>query len=713
MKRRNREPAKEENVNQRFKSRFLGLLGCVFVLAVAAPGLRADGFIVPNPRPGEVIPPLTVKDHRVTVAIVNQVAKTSVDQVFVNNFDRDIEGTYIFPIPENASVSEFAMFIGGERVSGEILDSRKARRVYEDIVRRMRDPGLLEYLGRGMFQARVYPIPARGEKRIQISYTEVLKSDGNLVKYLYPLNTEKFSRDPLKEFSLSARIESQVPILNVYSPSHRVSVRKEGETKVSIGYEETNVKPDRDFVLYYSLSKDDIGLTFMNWPGPDGSFFMLLASPRFAAAADGVIDKNLILVLDSSGSMRGNKIRQVKAAARYIVRNLGKYDQFSLLDFDDGVTPFSETLIPADREHVDKALSFIDAIEDSGGTNINDALTKGLKLMRPGARPNYILFLTDGQPTVGITETAEILKNIGRANESASRLFVFGVGDDVNTELLDRLASDERGISVYVGEAEDIEAAVSGFYEKVSSPLLADLRLTFKGIDVRSVYPQGLPDLFKGSQLVVVGKYEGDGPLTVVLKGRVGRQERRFVLEGRKLGHDESFNFLPRLWANRRIGYLLEEIRLRGQNPELVEEVRRLGLRYGIVTPYTSFLVTERERRQLPAAAPEAQDAMASRRVTGEGAVKAAKISQAFKAEDMASQVASAQIMYKDDKTFYLKDGVWVDSEYKEGAPVSEIRFNSDEYFRLAAEKPGLVKYLSAGTKLIIVFQGKSYRIVE
>ena len=700
-------------MNHRFKSRFMGVLGSLVVLAAVAPGLRADGFIIPNPRHGENIPPLSVKYHHVTVEIVNQVAKTSVDQVFINNFDRDIEGTYIFPIPENAAVSEFAMYIGNERVRGEILDSQKARAVYESIVRRMRDPGLLEYLGRNMFQARVYPIPAHGEKRVQISYAEVLKSDNSLVKYQYPLNTERFSRDPLKDVSLTARIESQVPILNVYSPSHRISVRKEGEGKASAGYEEANVKPDRDFVLYYSLSKDDVGLTFMNWQGPEESYFMLLAAPRYGAERAKVIPKNIILVLDSSGSMRGNKIRQVKAAARFIIEHLGKDDAFSLIDFDDSITAFSETLVPAGREHIDKALKFIDGIEDSGGTNINDALAKAFTLMRPGERPNYILFLTDGQPTVGMTETPEILKNVGRANTSASRLFVFGVGDDVNTELLDRLASDQRGASVYVAESEDIEGAVSGFYEKVSSPLLSDLTVSFEGIETGSVYPQALPDLFKGSQLVLVGKYRGEGPVTIVLAGKVGKESKRFVLEGRKPSRDESFGFLPRLWATRRIGYLLEEIRLRGQNSELVDEVKRLGLKYGIVTPYTSFLVTETEKGLLPAAAPEARDAMAARQVSGGFAVKAAKISSALKAEDMASQAASTQIMYKEDKTFLLKDGVWVDSEYKDGSPATEIRFGSDEYFRLAAEKPGIVKYLSAGSKVIIVFQGVNYRILE
>lgn len=688
-------------------------MGALAVLLAAAPALRADGFIIPSPRPGQDIPPLSVKYHHVKVEIVNQVARTSVDQVFVNHFGRDIEGTYIFPIPEGASVSEFAMYIGNERVQGEILDSREARRVYEDIVRRMRDPGLLEYMGRNLFRARVFPIPANGEKRVQISYTEVLKSENGLVKYLYPLNTERFSRDPLEDVSISVRIESQVPIVNVYSPSHKVSARKDGPGRALVGYEDKRVRPDKDFLVYYSLSKDDVGLSFLNWEGPEGGYFMLLASPRFAAAGERVVNKTIVLVLDSSGSMSGTKMRQAKEAARFILNHLDRRDEFMVVDFDDGVTAFSETLVPATDENIGRALKFVEAIEDSGGTNINDALLKALSQLRGGERPSYVLFLTDGLPTVGTTETADILRNIQKANAARARVFVFGVGDDVNTELLDRISSDHRGTSVYIGETEDLEVALSNYYEKIASPLLADLAITFKGVETSQVYPRALPDLFKGSQLVLVGKYRGRGPVSVVLTGKSGREEKRFVLEGCELAGGESFNFLPRLWATRRIGYLLEEIRLQGSNQELVDEIRRLGLKYGIVTPFTSFLVTEKEQLTLDAAAPAAREAIVGGVVGGVGAVRAAKATQAFKLEDRAAQVASERILYKDDKTFYLKDGVWTDSEYKDGAPVTEVKFNSDAYYKLIVEKPGLAKYLSVGNKLIVVFKGVNYRIIE
>ncbi len=691
----------------------LTVLLAAFVFCVFSGFLFADGFVIPNPRPGEEIPPLSVKYHRVTVEIVDQVAKTSIDQVFINNHNRDIEGTYIFPLPAGASISEFAMYVGDEKVKGEILDQKRARRIYEDIVRRLKDPALLEYIGRNMFRARVYPIPAKGEKRIQISYSEIVRSEANLVRYVYPLNTERFSFHPIKEVSISVEISSMIPISSVYSPSHKVSVRKEGEKKARVSFEASNVKPDKDFFLYYSLSEDEIGLSFMNWEGSEENYFMLLASPLYASRKQKIINKNLIFALDSSGSMSGKKIDQAKEAVRFIIDHLEEGDKFALVDFDDGVDMFSSRLVPADARSRERALRFVDEIEDSGGTNINDALLEALKLVEQEDRPSYILFLTDGLPTVGVTEVADILRNIGKANSLNTRIFVFGVGYDVNTELLDRLSSDNRGTSVYLSEDDNLEVAISSYYEKISSPLLSDIQIDFDKIRIKDSYPRTLPDLFKGSQLIIVGKYAGQGPVTVTLSGKVEKNVKSFVLRNKELDKTDSYHFLPRLWATRRIGYLLEEIRLHGEKAELVDEVKRLALKFGVVTPYTSFLVTEEERGALDEAAPEAIQAFAEKRATGEGGVKIAKATQRFKAETQAVHIESQKIRYKEDKTFYLKEGVWVDSEHTEGNSLKRIEFNSEEYYLLIAERPGIAKYLSVARNLIIVFDGVDYEIVD
>ena len=676
--------------------------------------LFADGFVIPNPRPGDDIPALSVKYHRVNVDIVDQIATTSVDQVFINNHHRDIEGTYIFPLPSGASISKFSMFIGGKKVEGEILDKDRARQIYEGIVRRMKDPALLEYIGRGMFRARVYPIPARGEKRIQISYSEILKSEANLVRYVYPLDTEQFSLDPIGQVSISIKISSKIPVSNIYSPSHKVSVRKEGEYSARVSFEASNVKPDTNFSLYYSLSRDEVGLSFLSWEAKEEGYFMLLASPPYAGRKQKIIEKNLIFVLDSSGSMSGKKIAQAKEAIRFVIDHLEKGDRFTLIDFDDGVDVFSQELVLADPENREKALRFVDEIEDSGGTNINDALLKALKMIElEKDRPSYILFLTDGLPTVGVTDVPDILRNIGRANSMNARIFVFGVGYDVNTELLDNLSLNNRGTSVYLNEDDNLEMAVSSYYEKISSPLLSDLRIDYAGIRVRDTYPNTLPDMFKGSQLVLVGKYIGDGPVMVTLSGKVEKEEKSFVLRSQRLDMSDTYRFLPRLWATRRIGYLLEEIRLHGEEDELVAEVKKLAVKFGIVTPYTSYLVTEKERLSLDAAAPEAVQAFEEKTVTGMSAVRIAKATQRFKEETQTIQVVSQRIKYKDDKTFYLRDGIWVDSDYQDGRPLKEIGFNSKEYFQLIAVKPGIAGYLSVSRNMIVRYDGVNYKILE
>ena len=693
--------------------RLLRLYLILFLFSAFSGILLADGFVIPNTRPGENIPPLTVKYHRVIVDIVDQVAKTSIDQVFINNHSRDIEGTYIFPLPAGASISQFSMYVGGKKVEGEILDKARARQIYEDIVRRLKDPAILEYIGRNMFRARVYPIPARGEKRIQITYSEILKSEANLIHYVYPLNTEQFSFHPIKQVSIAVKVSSKIPISSVYSASHKVSVRKEGEKSARISFEASNIKPDKDFSLYYSLSEDEIGLSFLNWEGPDDNYFMLLASPPYVSRKQKIIDKNLIFVLDSSGSMSGKKIAQAKEAVRFVIDHLEKGDKFALVDFDDGVDVFSPDLVPASPENREKALRFVDEIEDSGGTNINDALLRTLKMVEQEGRPSYVLFLTDGLPTVGVTETADILRNVGQANSRNTRIFVFGVGYDVNTELLDRLSSDNRGTSVYLGENDNLEVAISQYYEKISSPLLSDLQIDYGKIRVKDTYPRTLPDLFKGSQLVLVGKYSGRGPVTVTLSGKVGKKERSFVLRNQQLDQTDSYRFLSRLWATRRIGYLLEEIRLQGEKDELAEEVKNLAMKFGIVTPYTSFLVTEEERVSLDAAAPEAVQAFEERIATGKGGVKIAKATQRFKDETQAVHVESRKIRYKDDKTFYLKDSTWVDSDYRESHTLKEINFNSKEFYQLITAKPGIAKYLSVARDLIISFEGVDYKITD
>jgi len=710
------------------------LLTMVLVLSSTF-GAVADGFLIVEPHEvpevitTEILPKpqfLSVKYHRVTVRIEDGVAHTIVDQVFQNSHDIDLEGTYLFPLPEDAAISEFSMYAGGKRMSGKILEREKARAIYEEIVRKMKDPGLLEYYGRNLYRARVYPIPARSETRIQLEYRQIMTYDAGVYRYVYPLSTERFSPQLLQEITITAEIKSSVPIKSIYSPSHDVDLEVK-EYSAKLGYEATDVRPDRDFVLYYSSSTTQIGLNLLSYrtAGEPGYFLMMLSPGNLEVKA---LPKDIIFIFDTSGSMRGEKIRHEKDALRFCITHLGKEDRFNIIQFATTVNSYSTSLVPVNEETVDEALSFIDSFTARGGTNINDALVRGV-VMLDGADSVWadpvrmVVFLTDGEPTVGQTKMSTILKNVTLTNSGKARIFVFGVGHDVNTHLLDRLASQHRGISEYLAPDEEIDVRVSGFYRKINEPILSEPHLDFGRIHVSDLYPAQLPDLFRGTQLLLAGRYQNGGEASITLSGHINGEEKRLHYTGRFKSEEEENDFLPRLWATRKIGYLMSEIRFGGEDEELVDEVIQLSKEYGIITPYTSFLILEKDADFehwgiSQSAAPEMRSEgeryrSAIRETIGEEAVSAAADIISMKTSNVVRDSHIPAVKHAHDKTFYLRDGIWVDGKYREGMKMERIAYLSKRFFRLLETEPELARYLAVAKNIIVVVGTHCYRITE
>jgi uncharacterized protein YegL len=665
--------------------------------------------------------PLTVKYHRVSITIDDQLAVTSIDQVFKNDYNTDLEGTYIFPLPEEAAITDFAMYMNGKKVIGEVLEKDRARRIYEDIVRRMKDPALLEYAGRNMFRARVYPIPIHGETRIELRYGQTVEYDSGMCRYVYPLDTERFSPGLLEEVTISALVRSSVPIKSVYSPSHRVEIIK-NQYEANLSYEEKNVRPDKDFVLYYTLSEKDVGLNLISYKNPpdDGYFLMLVSPGQLETKA---IDKDVVFILDTSGSMKGEKLRQAKEALRFCVNSLKPGDRFNVVGFATSVNQFKKSLAPVNSQTIKEAIEFIDELGARGGTNINESLVSSFGMFSDSRRPRMLVFLTDGEPTVGVTDMKDILKNAKKANSTDARLFVFGVGYDVNSHLIDKISADHRGLALYVVPGENIELKVSSFYSKISEPVLADTALDFGKIEVSDTYPGTLPDIFKGSQLVLLGRYKDEGAAAVTLTGYVNGKKRSFIYEGRFPEKNLEHDFIPRIWASRKIGFLQGEIRLNGENRELVDEIVRLSKEFGIMTPYTSFLVLEKEAAYedwgiREEAAPEMselgkkyEDAMRS--PLGSGAVSSALDIQALKESYVDDMSSTDTVKHAGAKTFYLRDGVWVDSKYKEGMKVEDIEYLSRKYFGILKERPELGEYFALAKNILVIVDSKCYRVTE
>jgi Ca-activated chloride channel family protein len=710
------------------KTRLLLIASAVLVLFLSNVfPAAADGIIIPD-RPDMAY--LTIKYHRVTVTIEDQVATTHIDQVFVNESDWTVEGTYLFPLPEEAAISEFVMWVDGKRVEGEVLTREKARQIYDDIVRRRRDPALLEYAGRDLFQASIFPIPPGEERRVEIEYTEVLPAEGGLIRYVYPLSTEQFSARPLDDVSVSVDITSNEPIKAIYSPSHPVVIDRDGEYHARVGWEDRDVAPDRDFSLYYTVSEEDLGVNLLSSreAGEDG-FFLLLVAPKVKVDDTQVVAKDVILVLDTSGSMEGEKIEQAKDALLFVLDNLNPEDRFNIVEFSTGVRAYADRLQPAGPTR--DAAGWVRDIRAGGGTDINRAMLEALD-MADRERPAVLIFLTDGLPTEGVVETDLILNNIKQAASSNVRVFAFGVGDDVNTLLLDTMARELRGASAYVRPGERIDEQVSAFYAKVSTPILADIELTFQGVRVNDTYPYPLPDLFAGTQLVLVGRYREGGPATVTLEGTVNGQQQRFVYEdltfhdafdsgsGQGRGGDE---FIAPLWATRKIGYLLNQIRLHGETQELVDEIVELSIRYGIITPYTSFLVEEPMR----ALSREGRDEIANEayRVMATAVPAPAAGAQAVeKAVDQAeleaaeapaapAEAYAQQVQVVGDRAFVLRDGVWTDTTFDPTRmDTVKLAFGSDAFFDFLADHPQAGRYFAVGERVILVIEGVAYETV-
>ncbi len=579
-------------------------LACVFCCFIAFDS-RGDGFLTTADREGR---PLELKSQRVSVSIDGPAATTHVEQVYFNNSSRVLEAEYLFPLPKGASLKEFAMWVGGKKVKAETVPADKARATYEEIVRRLKDPGLLEYVGADLCKIRIYPIQPRSEQKIEISYLSVLKPDGGMYEYTYPLKSASTRDAGLGSLTLTVDVKSNSPLGPIHSPTHTVAVNRKGENSAIASFEQTKTLRDRDFQLLFSNKSTDTGFSIVAQKTSEGGdgYYLLLLSPK-NQAPEKPIARDLVVVLDTSGSMAGEKINQAKGALRSALDSLQPADRFALVQFATVVGPYRDNLETASADNVKSAREWVEKLEAAGGTDIASALDAALRMKdRQGdpSRTFQLLFLTDGLPTIGVTDGVRILSDMLARNNNGVRVFCFGVGDDVDAHLLDQISENTHAASSYVRPGENLEIKVSSLLTKISHPVRTDLRLTLKdqnpsgggSVHFSEMYPPKLPDLFAGEQLQLVGRYHGSGKVQIELEGKVGDRTvvETFDAEFPKI--ETSRDFVEQVWVRRKIGYLLDQIRLSGEKPETKDEVIRLATRYGIATPYTSHLVVPDQR---------------------------------------------------------------------------------------------------------------------
>ncbi len=475
-------------------------------------------------------------------------------------------------------------------MEGKILEANAARTEYEQIVRRMVDPGLLEFADYKTVRARIFPIPAHGTKKVELEYTQVLKAENGMLKYRFPLKAEG-EAEPVDSIKMNVKLAGRQPLRTIWSPTHTVTSTRKGDTEANVSLAASNTVPDKDFLLYYSISDKDVAANLLTHrkSDQDGYFLMTLSPPVTAKCSTA---KDIVVVADTSGSMQGEKMEQNQKALKYIVDALSPEDRFSLVQFNTDADAFSPKLLPASAENKKAAEKFISELEPRGGTNISDALAMGTTILNEASdRPAYLVLITDGEPTVGETVVDKLLQGVKSKRDV--RIFDFGVGYDVNTRLLNKLAEEHHGTAQYVEPSESLEVALSNFYQKIKSPVLSDVKIAYDGIQVKDVYPKDVKDIFAGQQVLLIGRYKGEGKASLKLTGRINGENKDFAFPMEFAKEDTGHSYLPRIWAMRRIGYLTDVARANDESKEVVDEIIALSQKYGIISAYTSYLVTD------------------------------------------------------------------------------------------------------------------------
>lgn len=716
------------------RARMLPLLAAALLAAPAT--LSGQGWIEPGPD-GAVERVRTA----VRASVEGRVARVEVEEWFVNRGGNLAEGHYLYPLPGEAVFSDVSLFQGDEELRGETMDAETARAIYEEIVRQRRDPALIELAGRGLLRARVFPIGPGETRRITLRYTQVLERSGDALQFRYLVGRAGPARWPVAmprrgteaaaaplSFTLTA--EDGAAFLDPFSPTHDVRVTRDGGR--------LTVRPagelSGDVALFLPLARDGLGMTLVTHrtPGEDG-WFMLTLSPGAARAA--VLPRDVVAVVDVSGSMQGEKMEQTREALRALLSTLRPADRFRLVAFSSRVIPYRVGWTSASQAELAQARAWVDGLQAAGSTAIADALAEAFRLESPEGRLPVVLFLTDGLPTVGEREP-EAIAAAAEAARGRARVFAFGVGYDVNTLLLDRLSEAGRGSTAYVRPDESVETAVGALAAKVSAPVLTDIEIAGAPVRLTEVYPERLPDLFVGEELVVVGRWVGHGSGPLRLTGRRGEETERFTLNAAFPARAEGADYLPRLWAARKIGVLERAVRLNGADPELVEEIRALALRYGVLTAYTAHLVQEpgmvvasgvdgaRNERLGRARPMDAAALPPAAPLVGESAVKSAESArrrreavslQAVAIEERAMAAdADAGTRVLAGRVFRLQDDAWVEvGAGAEGRRVVEVQAFGPDWMELARRLPELAPVLSELERVTVRGARVDLRVVE
>lgn len=727
-------------------------LTMLFVLAATPALSAAQGWILPRPCDMERCPPVrtapaivrTSSDVRVDLR--NRVLHYEVEETFVNRGGTIGEADYLFPLPRGAAFRDLKLSINGELVSGETMNATEARHIYEEIVRRQKDPALVEWMGQGLLRTRIFPINPGEKKRVVVRFDVVAEREGDAIRIDYfrggRTGTPGQDRDVARRGSEgSVSFVLQYPESEgwgrPFSPTHSLDIRDAGSTtKVEVegdGREVTILMPVR--------RATSAAITVLPYAtgGREDGFALITVSPPMMRAR--TTPRDVTLVLDVSGSMNGKKIQQAREAAKEVLATLSESDRFRIIDFSTDVRSFRDSWATANNANIREATRYIEALEAQGSTNISGALDEALTSSTEEGRMPVVLFITDGEPSVGERNPAAIADRAANLR-GKRRIFTFGLGSDVNVQLVEQLALQGRGSAHFVRPDEDVERTVALVASRLSSPVATDVRIRAEGVRLEKILPAGPVDVFAGQDLVLLARYDGTGSARIRFEGQSANGPIDWATSFDFPERERENAFVPRLWATQRIGWLSAEKRRAGANAEIDAEIRELGEQYGIPTEFTSYFVKE-PGMDVARLTRDASGAVGAQTLSGRGAMgnaspppvaaspaarrdaqfKAAKASQEQRAavslqsadavEREEAAAAGVQMRRAGTRMFQQVDGVWNDVRVTPDMKRVKVKAYSAAYFALAEQLTGLREALALGEKVVVAGRAVAIEVAD
>ena len=667
-----------------------------------------------------------------TATIDGNRAKVTIQEAVEG--DEDAQRTVcLVPLPESVDGKSVVISAGPNAdelsvlTAAEFLDADRARAVYSALARGTDLVEILSLSGKPAVLIREFELAEKTE--IRLEYEQEVKDSQGVLRFACPMPATAWARGPVSRASLSVTVLNDEPLRAIFSPTHNATVNRAGLHEATVRVSEDNWEGRDDFRLLWVADRNELGLRVVadrHDEDEDGTF-MLFGNPTGSADSDKPLDKDVLFVLDTSGSMRGEKIEQARAAIEYCLDKLNPGDRFNLITFGTEVAGLRDNLVAKSADSLADARQFVESIVARGRTNIAGALEKALTGKAQVGRPRIMIFLTDGTPTAGELVPDRILADVEVGNLSKTRIFVMGLGHDVNAHLLDKLAEATQGSSEYIAGDEEIDAKVAALYDRLSHPVLTDVKLAFGNLRPHSVYPKTMPALFKGSQFMVFGRYREGGKQVFTISGELAGKQVEYVCEADLPDQPggERNDFIAPLWAARKIGHLLQEIRLHGENNELIEEVVRLSKQFGIVTEYTQFIASSNTELSSELALDYARGQIqrANQQQAGKWAVNQARNDSDLQSRIVATKeantfvnrqgkvVANENIRQFGDRVFYLRDGQWVDGKETGERKTRTVKLFSEEYQALLesdrdfaqAQQLGWAVSINVGDERIVV----------